>query len=85
LKSPLGDNELSVGVNVNVNHLAATLKDEVVHVIAIYKGMEGKFYMFEVELNDKGGIAGKGTHTRAIVKTERLLQGALNRMKGGFE
>lgn len=81
MKPLLGDNELSVGVNINVNHLAATPNKEEVKAIAIYKGMEGKLYKFEVELHDKGGKAGSGTHTRAIVKTERLIQGAINRVK----
>lgn len=81
MKSLLGDDELSVGVNVTVNHLAATPNGEEVKAIAVYKGMQGKLYNFEVELHDKGGKAGSGTHTRAIVKTERLVQGAINRVK----
>ncbi|PCH63324.1 MAG: thioesterase [Gammaproteobacteria bacterium] len=81
MKSLLADEELSVGVNVNVNHFAATPVDEEIRVDAIYKGMEGKLYKFEVEMYDEGGKAGSGTHTRAIVKTERLVQGALNRVK----
>ena len=81
MKPLLSREELSVGVNVSVNHFAATPNNEEVRAIAIYKGMEGKLYKFEVELHDKGGKAGSGTHTRAIVKTERLVQSALNRVK----
>ena len=82
MKPLLKEGELSVGVNVNVNHLAATPNKEVVQSMATFKGMEGKLYKFEVELIDNGGKAGFGTHTRAIVKTERLLQGAQDRVKG---
>lgn len=74
------DDQQSVGVNVNVNHLAATPKNEEINVVSIYQGMEGKLYKFNVEIYDRGGLAGKGTHTRAIIKTERLIQGALNRI-----
>jgi fluoroacetyl-CoA thioesterase len=81
MKPLLSEEELSVGVNVTVNHFAATPNNEEVKAVAIYKGMEGKLYKFEVELHDNGGKAGSGTHTRAIVKTERLVQGALNRAK----
>lgn len=81
MKPLLGNEELSVGVNVTVNHMAATPNGEEVKAIAIYKGMEGKLYKFDVELHDKGGKAGGGTHTRAIVKTERLVQGAITRVK----
>jgi len=82
MKPLLGEGELSVGVNVNVNHLAATPNEERVRSVATFKGMEGKLYKFEVALFDNGGKAGFGTHTRAIVKTERLLQGAKGRVKG---
>ena len=81
MKPCLAENELSVGVNVNVNHFAATPNNEEVKVVAIYKGMEGKLYIFDVELYDRGGKAGSGTHSRAIVDTERLVQGAVNRVK----
>ncbi len=82
MKPLLQEGELSVGVNVNVNHLAATPNNELVQSVATFKGMEGKLYKFNVELFDNGGKAGFGTHTRAIVKTERLLQGAQDRVKG---
>jgi len=81
MKPLLGEGELSVGVNVSINHLAATPNDEEVKALAAFKGMEGKLYKFEVELHDNGGVAGIGTHTRAIVKTERLLQSAMARVK----
>lgn len=81
MKSELTENQLSVGVNVNVTHCAATPNGEIVQVIAIFTGMQGKLYQFDVELYDKGGKAGFGIHTRAIVDTQRLLQGAKQRVK----
>ena len=81
MKPDLKANELSVGVNVNVNHMAATLTNEIVKATAEFIGMEGKFYAFNVTLHDAGGIAGKGSHTRAIVETQRLLDGAAKRAK----
>lgn len=80
MKPEVADNELSVGVNVNVNHLAATPVQETVRVAATFQGKEGYLYKFEVELFDSGGRVGSGTHTRAIVETERLIQGAINRV-----
>ena len=81
MKPLLNEGELSVGVNVAVNHLAATPNGEEVIARATYKGLEGKLFKFHVELQDGGGIAGSGTHTRAIIKAERLLQGAEKRIK----
>ncbi|ASP37808.1 thioesterase [Bacterioplanes sanyensis] len=79
MQSELQPGELSVGVNVNVDHVAATPIGATVKAIARFIGMQGKLYAFEVELHDGAGLAGKGTHTRAIVSTERLLQGAAKR------
>ncbi|WP_417794758.1 thioesterase family protein [Terasakiella pusilla] len=75
----LSDGELSVGVNVNVNHTAATSIDAEIKLKASFLGMEGKLYKFQVELFDQGGLAGKGIHTRAIIVNERLLEGAKKR------
>lgn len=79
MKPLLTDGQLSVGVNVNVNHLAATPNNTEVRAVASYLGMEGTLYKFDVALYDTGGEAGRGTHTRAIVMTQRLIQGAINR------
>lgn len=81
MKPLLCAGELSVGVNVNVTHMAATPNNVEVKAVAIYKGILGKLHEFEVEFYDQGGLAGIGTHTRAIVKTERLIQGAVSRVQ----
>jgi fluoroacetyl-CoA thioesterase len=76
----LGPGELSVGVKVDVEHTAATpLYCEVV-ARAIYLGGAGKLHRFSVELLDGGGVAGKGLHERAIVRTDRLLEKAQRRV-----
>ena len=80
MKPLLSDGKLSVGVNVNVNHIAATSNNVEVSAVATYLGMESKLHKFSVALYDTAGEAGNGTHTRAIVKTERLVQGAINRV-----
>ncbi len=79
MKPLLSTGELSVGVNVNVNHLAATPIDVEIRAVATFLGMEGKLFKFGVALFDPAGEAGNGTHTRAIVKTERLVLGAAKR------
>ncbi len=76
MKPLLAVGELSVGVNVTVNHLAATLPGETVVAKAEYQGRAGKLYRFDVALYDSKGLAGEGSHTRAIVETDRLIKGA---------
>lgn len=69
------DHELSVGVGVDVQHLAATPEGETVTASAEYLGTDGKLHRFKVTLTDASGLAGEGEHTRAIVATERLMAG----------
>lgn len=76
----LNESELSVGVGVDIKHLAATLCGDTAVSTATFVGMEGKLYKFEIEVKDSGGIIGTGTHTRAIVSNERLLSGAKKRV-----
>lgn len=71
--------ELSVGVDVDIRHLHASPIGQKVHAIATYLGREKSLYRFKVEAFDPGGIIGKGTHTRAIVKTDRLIEVAIRR------
>ena len=71
--------ELSVGVVVNVKHSAATLPGVTATARARYLGRDSKLYKFEVWAEDAGGEIGRGLHSRAVVTTERLLQGAKKR------
>lgn len=78
----LKSGELSVGVAIDVMHSAATLEGDTVITMARYIGMEDdKFYCFEISAHDSGGEIGRGTHKRAIITTERLLEGAKKRRK----
>lgn len=79
MKRLLSPGRLTVGVGVNVRHLAATPAGVEVKAVATFLGMEGKLYRFKVEAFDPGGLIGEGEHTRAIVGTERLVSGAAAR------
>lgn len=72
--------ELSVGVEVNVRHLAPTPVGATVTATATYLGCDGKLHRFRVEAYDSGGKIGDGEHARAIVQVERLLAGARKRL-----
>ena len=72
--------ELSVGVSIDARHTAATPAGARVAARAVFCGMEGKFYRFEVEAFDPGGPIGSAVHDRAIISMERLLLGARKRI-----
>ncbi|HET7745864.1 MAG TPA: thioesterase [Vicinamibacteria bacterium] len=75
----VGPGEMSVGVEVNVVHSAPTPVHATVRAVATYRGREGKLYLFEVVAYDDGGEIGRGTHKRAIVNANRLVEGAQRR------
>ncbi|PZP14353.1 MAG: thioesterase, partial [Aliarcobacter butzleri] len=77
----LKEGELSVGVEVNIKHLAPTLEGDTAISTATFVGIEGKLFKFEIEVVDSGGVIGNGTHTRAIVSSERLMNGAKKRVE----
>ena len=79
MKKTLNADQLSVGVGVDIKHMAATPKGKEVWAVATFTGMEGKLYMFTIEAFDEAGKIGEGRHSRAIVATERLLAGANKR------
>jgi len=75
----LGAGKLSVGVSLDVRHIAATPVGGQVRATASYLGTEGKLLRFKVEAFDGAGVIGTGEHTRAIVDAARLLSGAEKR------
>jgi len=82
MRGLLRTGQLSVGVGVDVRHVAATPIGVEVRAVATFLGMEGKLYRFGVQAFDRGGLIGEGAHTRAIVSTERLIGGAIARNDG---
>jgi predicted thioesterase len=75
----LSDGELSVGVVVDVKHLAATPTGARVSATARYTGRDGKLYSFEVSVKDPAGEVMTGVHKRAVIQLARLLEGAEKR------
>ena len=78
----LGTGQLSVGVKVEMDHLAATPVGEEIKVTGIYVGTEGKQYVFDCSITDTGGEVGRGRHRRAMIDEKRLMDGARKRMAG---
>ena len=77
----LEEGQLSVGVEVNIKHLAPTLCGDIAKSTATFTGMEGKLYKFSIEVEDSAGQIGYGTHSRAIITEDRLMSGAKKRVE----
>ena len=63
----LGPGEDTVGIALNIKHLAATPEGMKVRVTATLEGVEGRVYSFRVEAFDETEKIGEGTHQRARV------------------
>lgn len=83
MRQALSAGELSVGVTLDVSHVAATPIGVEVTAEARYVGRDGKLFVFEVFARDRGGEIGRGTHKRAIVSTDRLVSTAVRRAGEG--
>jgi fluoroacetyl-CoA thioesterase len=71
--SKLDPGQMSVGVNLNVTHLAATPLGMRVIARAKLLTVEGRKLTFEVEAHDEREKIGEGTHTRAIINLDRFM------------
>lgn len=64
--------EGSLGVDINVNHLAATLPGQTVTVTAECIEVKGRRISFKVLAHDGVDKIGEGTHARAVVPWDRF-------------
>ena len=69
VQSELAEGEGTVGVSVDIKHIAATPIGMKVRCESLLKEVNGKKLVFEVNVYDEKGLIGTGTHKRAIIKT----------------
>ena len=73
----LAENEQTVGIHVDVRHLAATRIGQKVTVTAELLEVKGNKLRYAVSAtNDQGIKIGDGTHRRAVINTARFAKGA---------
>lgn len=72
LKPYLEDHEESVGVTVQVEHLAATPLGASVTAEARVTGINGKLIDFEISARDGLDQIGRGSHRRAVIGIEKF-------------
>ncbi|WP_027717447.1 thioesterase family protein [Desulfovirgula thermocuniculi] len=74
--------QMTVGIKVDVEHLAATPVGMKVTARAELVEIDGRRLVFRVEAFDEKEQIGRGTHVRFIVNTERFLSRAEGKLKG---
>ena len=69
----LEENETTVGIELNIQHISATPVGMEVRAEAEVTAVEGKIITFALRAFDEAGEIGKGTHRRALVNSQRFL------------
>lgn len=69
----LDEGETSVGIELNIQHTAATPVGMEVRAEAEVTAVDGKIITFEIRAFDEAGEIGKGTHKRAVINAQRFL------------
>ncbi|MBQ2785670.1 MAG: thioesterase family protein [Oscillospiraceae bacterium] len=69
----LDEGETTVGIELNIQHIAATPVGMEVQAEAEVTAVEGKIITFTLRAFDEAGEIGKGTHKRALVNSQRFL------------
>lgn len=71
--SRLDQGQMSVGVNLNVSHLAATPVGMQVTARAELVAVDGRKLTFKVEAHDEREKIGEGSHSRAVINLDRFM------------
>lgn len=74
LRPFLESGEESVGIGVNIEHLGSAAIGTQVTGVARVSSLEGRRISFVVEAYAGSRLIGKGTHTRAIIDVNRLVE-----------
>ena len=69
----LDEGETTVGIELNIKHVAATPVGMEVRAEAEVTAVEGKIVSFSLRAYDEAGLIGEGTHKRALVNSQRFL------------
>ena len=73
LQSALPEEKTSVGISLNISHVAATPVGMEVRAEAEVIAVEGSTVTFKVNAFDESGLIGEGEHKRAVLTAQKFL------------
>ena len=73
IEEALNEGETTVGIELNLKHIAATPVGMEVRAEAEVTAVEGKIFTFQITAYDEAGKIGEATHKRALVNSQRFL------------
>ena len=77
----LEEGQTTVGIEVQVSHVAATPVGMTVEATATLTAAEGRTLTFSMGARDERGVIGTGTQKRAIVLRERFVEKAYSKLE----
>jgi len=77
----LEDGERSVGIELDLKHLAPTPVGQTVHCTARIISVEDRQVLFQIEARDQHEVIVRGLHRRAVIRTESFTKRV--KAKGG--
>lgn len=81
VEKELDEGMTTVGIKINVDHLAATPIGMKVVCNSTLVRVDGRKLVFEIEASDEAGLIGKAYHERFIVDSERFMGKTLGKIK----
>ncbi|MBQ3355978.1 MAG: thioesterase family protein [Oscillospiraceae bacterium] len=76
----LAEGESTVGVSLTLKHLSATPVGMTVRAESTVTAIDGRKITFEIVASDEAGEIGRAEHERVIVKTDRFLEKAYDKL-----
>lgn len=76
INEALGEDQSSVGISLNIEHLSATPVGLEVRAEAEVTAVEGKIITFALTAYDEVGKIGEGTHKRCVISAQKFLDKA---------
>lgn len=73
VKELLPEGYSTVGISVNITHVKATPKGQIVKCLSHLKAVDDKKLTFSLIARDNDGIIGTGTHERFIIHIESFM------------
>ncbi len=70
----IGEKYSTVGIHLDIKHIAATKMGQKVHAIAELVEIDGKKLLFKVEAFDEEKKIGEGYHSRFIIDFEKFME-----------
>ena len=80
--SYLEEGKGTVGISLDVKHVAATPLGMKVYCESILKEVKGRVLTFEVKAYDEAGLIGEGIHQRCIIDNEKFLRRTQDKLAG---